>query len=272
WDNWSFWSPCSRTCGQGVKVRTRQCLVWDGEKFSRTHITGCNGADIRYKVCHRRKCSRQEGDYRSQQCSLLSRKPFLTTKYSKWLPSHSLDRPCYLHCRPDIGSRSYNFGKVQDGIKCYKTGSSVCISGKCKKVGCDGVVESTVSPDMCGICNGKNSTCYRVYDTVLSEFPQFPDYTRIVTIPRGSRNLKVLDYSRNNLALMNQENQFMINGDRLVRDGGEYKMAGTTVTYIRSGTVGEIIMADGPITENITIMLLYRQKNHEIKYEYWEPK
>ncbi|XP_053552569.1 A disintegrin and metalloproteinase with thrombospondin motifs 16, partial [Bombina bombina] len=27
WSSWHSWSPCSRTCGGGAAVRSRQCLI-----------------------------------------------------------------------------------------------------------------------------------------------------------------------------------------------------------------------------------------------------
>ncbi|KAK6188792.1 hypothetical protein SNE40_004898 [Patella caerulea] len=275
WDNWSFWGLCSRTCGEGIKIRTRKCLVWTGTYFARTHLTACEGTNIGYKVCSKRKCAGESRDYRDEQCKSLSKKPFLGRKALTWKPVYSKDRPCELNCQADVRSNYYNFGQVQDGTRCSTTDYYVCIEGICKRVGCDGIIESPTKVDMCGICDGENDTCTFIQKTVMSRFPrhdtEFPGYYRIVTIPRGSRHFKVLDNSRNNIALMDNDHNFIINGNRNLSQAGNYNVSGTSVLYLRSETFGELFQGEGPLTEDVHIMLLYRQRHHEIKYEFWKP-
>ncbi|EGI61765.1 PREDICTED: properdin-like isoform X1 [Acromyrmex echinatior] len=47
WDNWSIWSACSVSCGQGRQVRWRHCLSADCTK-------GLKKAQL--KSCHLKDC------------------------------------------------------------------------------------------------------------------------------------------------------------------------------------------------------------------------
>lgn len=47
WSSWGTWSPCSKSCGGGKKVRSRQCFPKSG---------GCEGQDIQTKICNPDVC------------------------------------------------------------------------------------------------------------------------------------------------------------------------------------------------------------------------
>ena len=42
WEDWTTWSECTTTCGQGVKIRTRACV---GEQHH------CEGKATQYETC-----------------------------------------------------------------------------------------------------------------------------------------------------------------------------------------------------------------------------
>ena len=50
WDVWNEWSECDRTCGHGLKVRTRDCL--GGHPGS----AGCQGASYEKRQCSSSIC------------------------------------------------------------------------------------------------------------------------------------------------------------------------------------------------------------------------
>lgn len=49
--------------------------------------------------------------------------------------------------------------QVDDGTRCMPESNDVCIDGECQSVGCDFVLNSNLVNDLCGVCNGTNSTC-----------------------------------------------------------------------------------------------------------------
>ena len=55
WQEWSGWSPCSKTCGDGSKFRTRQC-PYDNE---------CKGSEFQNERCHVKDCYRHSPNWNS---------------------------------------------------------------------------------------------------------------------------------------------------------------------------------------------------------------
>lgn len=57
-----------------------------------------------------------------------------------------------------------------DGTPCNLGTNDMCISGICRKVGCDWTVDSKTSEDQCGICggNGDNCTTIKVFTFIIA--------------------------------------------------------------------------------------------------------
>ncbi|GFN88650.1 A disintegrin and metalloproteinase with thrombospondin motifs 6 [Plakobranchus ocellatus] len=54
WGQWSDWSECSSTCGQGVATRTRDCLTWSVKgSVINAESWRCQGRSERKKICRR---------------------------------------------------------------------------------------------------------------------------------------------------------------------------------------------------------------------------
>lgn len=47
----------------------------------------------------------------------------------------------------------------------YQSVSYSCPQGHCHVLGCDGVLDSTVQEDSCGVCGGDNSKCHNITHT-----------------------------------------------------------------------------------------------------------
>lgn len=81
WGNWSSWSECTRTCGAGISIQTRECdnpSPANGGSF-------CTGDRTHYKTCNTEPCPIDEPNFRAVQCSKYDNEKFRGNKYT-WLP------------------------------------------------------------------------------------------------------------------------------------------------------------------------------------------
>ncbi|XP_048375677.1 thrombospondin type-1 domain-containing protein 4-like [Sphaerodactylus townsendi] len=105
---------------------------------------------------------------------------------------------CELNCRA-VGYRFYvrQAETVIDGTPCDQNGTSICVSGQCKSIGCDDYLGSDKVVDKCGICGGDNTAC-----NVVSGIFQHPltnlGYHKIVEIPEGATKINVTEMSKSN--------------------------------------------------------------------------
>jgi hypothetical protein len=53
--------------------------------------------------------------------------------------------------------------KVNDGTPCGRFTDDICVDGVCQPAGCDHILGSSVTRDICGLCGGNGSTCERVH-------------------------------------------------------------------------------------------------------------
>ncbi|XP_037085542.1 ADAMTS-like protein 4 [Pollicipes pollicipes] len=138
-----------------------------------------------------------------------------------------------------------------------------------KHIGCDGVVGSGRVLDACGECGGNNSTC-QIISGIFTEPYLEAGYRLVVQIPAGACTIRIeeLGATKNYLALRDSKGKFIINGDWNIDMSGSYGGAGASFAYQRQPARGELISAQGPITEPVDIFILYRQANRGIKYEY----
>lgn len=273
WTSWSAWSPCSRSCGSGLAYQTRRCLgrpprhrrVRNSKKGGR-----CRGPAKRYRVCGVEPCSSNEIDPRQEQCSAFDNMSFGGKTYA-WKMFLRAPADCQLHCQP-VGHRFYaTLAKlVRDGTPCSTDlDDRVCITGSCLTVGCDGVVGSRRSPDLCGVCGGDNSTCH-TFSGLLTLRNLSKDYEVIAAIPRGAANL-VATAEGNRLALRDAgSGRFILNGNASTWDsGGVYAGAGTRFLYrIHRHTGAQTLEARGPLSRIVHLMLVFRSPNPGVKFRY----
>lgn len=53
WSPWETWSPCSASCGQGIRLRSRNCLQSDG-RFA--GLYECDGLPSETQICQIAPC------------------------------------------------------------------------------------------------------------------------------------------------------------------------------------------------------------------------
>uniref|UniRef100_A0A8U8BPG9 Uncharacterized protein n=1 Tax=Geospiza parvula TaxID=87175 RepID=A0A8U8BPG9_GEOPR len=179
--------------------------------------------------------------------------------------------PCELHCRPE---HEYFAEKLRDavvdGTPCYDSDASrdVCINGICKNVGCDYEIDSHAVEDRCGVCHGDGSTCHTVHKTF--EDSEGLGYVDIGIIPVGAREIRIEEVAEagNFLALRSEDpEKYFLNGGWTIQWNGDYRVAGTTFTYKRTGN-WENLTSPGPTVEPVWIQLLFQETNPGVRYQY----
>uniref|UniRef100_A0A669CRC2 ADAM metallopeptidase with thrombospondin type 1 motif 14 n=1 Tax=Oreochromis niloticus TaxID=8128 RepID=A0A669CRC2_ORENI len=172
WSSWSKFGSCSRTCGGGIRSRSRQCNnpppAYDGRD--------CPGSAFDYQMCNTEECAGPYEDFRAQQCVQRSNKYHKNIKHT-WLPYEHPDgkkaRKCELSCQSKETGEVVSMNQVMhDGTRCsYLDPFSVCARGECLHVGCDKEVGSYKQEDKCGVCEGDNSHC-RTVKLTLTKTPK----------------------------------------------------------------------------------------------------
>ncbi|KAK0047121.1 ADAMTS-like protein 4, partial [Biomphalaria pfeifferi] len=271
WQEWTSWSVCSSSCGQGISTRTRQCT---SNKYSGSN-TRCTGKSSEYKVCVSQVCSSDHVSSRETACSLNDQKKFSGRQYS-WEPfTHPTD-PCKLSCRAKGVLFLLNLpGRAEDGTPC-NTGMSraVCFQGTCQPVGCDDLINSSAVKDKCGVCNGDDSSCTTISSIFTSSQLQrgFNDF---LTIPAGSTNINIteLQPSRNVLIVQASGGQTIIDGDSNSHDTKDLQAAGTYFNYLAKSSANfrESLTSPGPTNITLLIKLNVRDLNPAIYYTFNVP-
>uniref|UniRef100_A0A8C8A9E6 ADAM metallopeptidase with thrombospondin type 1 motif 7 n=1 Tax=Otus sunia TaxID=257818 RepID=A0A8C8A9E6_9STRI len=266
WGSWSSWASCSRSCGAGVQSAERQCSN-PTPKYGGKY---CLGERKRFRICNVRPCPRDKPSFRQVQCSQFN--PMLYKgKLYKWTPVPNNINPCELHCRPEDEYFAEKLrDAVIDGTPCYEMNASrdMCINGICKNVGCDYEIDSNAVEDRCGVCHGDGSTCHTVRKTF--EDSEGLGYVDIGIIPVGAREIRIEEVAEagNFLALRSEDpEKYFLNGGWTIQWNGDYRVAGTTFTYKRTGN-WENLTSPGPTVEPVWIQLLFQETNPGVRYQY----
>ncbi|KAK6476962.1 A disintegrin and metalloproteinase with thrombospondin motifs 7-like [Huso huso] len=255
WGSWSSWSACTRSCGAGVQNAERQCnnpVPKYGGKY-------CLGERRRYKICNTESCQSDKPSFRHIQCGHFDTMPYKGKLY-KWIPVNNRKKML------DVQPQGFNLINVQS-LK-GSISRDMCINGICKNVGCDYEIDSNAVEDRCGVCHGNGSTCETVKKTF--EESEGMGYVDIGLIPEGAREIRIEEVAEagNFLALRSQDpERYFLNGGWTIQWNGDYKVAGTTFTYERSGNL-ENLTSPGPTREPVWIQLLFQETNPGVRYEY----
>ncbi|GAB0094710.1 thrombospondin type-1 domain-containing protein 4 [Sergentomyia squamirostris] len=293
WGPWSNWTECSRSCGGGIKMQSRECIAKvfvnnrsSGEKSTTVIVrnnTECIGLYKRYNICNEQDCPPSDRDFREQQCTQFNYQTFRGKQYV-WEAFIKDDAECELNCKP-VGLNyfaTFN-ATVIDGTPCTKPaeyyrrnfqGRAVCVEGICKMVHNSGIIVGAYMNNGAVRCG---TLICRPISEIFTKTPLPAGYVHIATIPSGASNISITEQknSINLLVLRNENQSSIINGDYTVSSSDIYEAAGTTFDYRRIDNaingVTEWITSLGPTAEPIHLMVLAQQQNPGIKYEYLLP-
>ncbi|XP_062338182.1 ADAMTS-like protein 2 isoform X2 [Osmerus eperlanus] len=282
WGEWSSWSTCSRTCGGGVRSQERHCLQQRLSSAHNINSSFCVGSPKQYQLCPSQPCPSSRVSFKQQQCSQFNSKAFGRRHY-EWVPLYPDDyisisnKPCDLQCTTSSGERQL-LVPAHDGTYCRDGAhQGVCIEGHCQPVGCDGLLYSSKTVDMCGVCGGHGASCQRV-SGIFRRGTTHLGYVFITNIPAGASDIQIIERRKteNILALSDEAGHFFFNGNSVIDNPRNFRVAGTVFKYRRPSTFFseglEYIIAQGPT--NLGINLMYNNLNGKmphITYEYTVP-
>ncbi|XP_070193825.1 A disintegrin and metalloproteinase with thrombospondin motifs 9-like [Littorina saxatilis] len=264
WGPWSKYGDCSRTCGGGVKQKTRNCDS-PAPAFGGRY---CLGRRIKYRSCNPENCPADSKDFRIEQCAKHNGKMHGNglPPHAKWVPKYSgvqLKDACKLYCRASHSTAYFQLSKtVVDGTKCEPFSDDICVNGQCWRAGCDNKLGSDMKRDRCGVCGGDNSSCRTVTGTFNNAIY---GYNFVATIPAGATDLDIRQYSNgysnpdddNYLAMQSAEKKFLLNGEFIVRtEVWMIKVKGGVLEYSGSDHSVERINSTHMLGEPIDLFVL----------------
>nr|XP_057917709.1 A disintegrin and metalloproteinase with thrombospondin motifs 14 isoform X1 [Doryrhamphus excisus] len=269
WGSWSKFGACSRTCGGGVRSRSRQCNdpppAYDGRE--------CPGSAFDYQMCNTEECAGPYEDFRAQQCLQRSNKYHNNMKHN-WLPYEHPDesRKCELSCMSkETGEVVFMNQVMHDGTRCsYNDHFSVCARGECLHVGCDKEVGSYKEQDKCGVCEGDNSHC-RTVKLTLTKTPKKNGMLKMFDIPVGARHIVIEenDTSPHLIAVKNQvTGNFILNGKSEDTESKTFIENGLQWNYTIEGGGKETLRTSGPLHEGILVLVNPREEEAKISLTY----
>ncbi|XP_034072574.1 LOW QUALITY PROTEIN: A disintegrin and metalloproteinase with thrombospondin motifs 3 [Gymnodraco acuticeps] len=257
WGSWSKYGSCSRSCGTGVRFRTRQCTSPAPSNGGQD----CPGVNFEYQLCNSDDCPKHFEDFRAQAVQLRnSHFEFQNAKHH-WLPYEHPDtnKRCHLYCQSkEISDVAYMKLLVHDGTRCsYKDAYSICVRGECVNVGCDREIGSTKVEDRCGVCGGDNSHCRTVKGS-FTRTPKKPGYLKMFLIPPGARHVMIQEHeaSPQILAIKNQATgHYILNGKGEEVKSRSFIDLGVEWHYIIEDEV-ETLHTDGPLHDPVVVLIV----------------
>ncbi|XP_062392780.1 A disintegrin and metalloproteinase with thrombospondin motifs 2 [Sardina pilchardus] len=270
WGQWSKFGSCSRTCGGGVRFRTRQCDNPIPANGGRT----CYGNSYEFQLCSIEECAKAFADFREEQCKMWD--PYFKHQSTlhNWLPYEhpDPDERCQLYCQSnETGDVVPMKRMVHDGTRCsYKDPYSICVRGECEKVGCDNVIASEMEEDKCGVCGGDNSTC-KIVKGNFTRSTKKEGFLKILEIPLGARHLLIREFkgTPHILAVKNQAT-----GDIFLNNDDDFPESRTVIEKgveweYRNNDDMEIVQTSGPLKYAVLIMVRsYGDSKVTLSYKY----
>ncbi|XP_054610510.1 A disintegrin and metalloproteinase with thrombospondin motifs 2-like [Dunckerocampus dactyliophorus] len=256
WGQWSSYGSCSRTCGGGVRIRTRNCDSPPPANGGHT----CFGNSYEFLLCNRDEQCPPLADFRGEQCQVWDE--FLEHEGRKhhWLPIEHADpdERCRLFCQSNETGAVVSMKRtVHDGTQCsYNDAYSVCVRGECEHVGCDGLIASDQQEDRCGVCGGDNSSC-RLIKGNFTRSANKTGYLKILEIPRGARHLLVQEFRRTPhvLALKNQETGHLFLNDEDAVPVSRVLVEKAVAWEYTHSEEQEVVQTTGPLKYAVVLMV-----------------
>ncbi|XP_006896891.1 PREDICTED: A disintegrin and metalloproteinase with thrombospondin motifs 3-like [Elephantulus edwardii] len=271
WGSWTKFGSCSRTCGTGVRFRTRQC----NNPMPINGGQDCPGVNFEYQLCNTEECQKHFEDFRAQQCQQRnSHFEYQNTKHH-WLPYEHPDakKRCHLYCQSkETGDVAYMKQLVHDGTRCsYKDPYSICVRGECVKVGCDKEIGSNKLEDKCGVCGGDNSHCRTVKGT-FTRTPRKLGYLKMFDIPPGARHVLIQEdeASPHILAIKNQATgHYILNGKGEEAKSRTFIDLGVEWDYNIEDDI-ETLHTDGPLHDPVIVLIIPQENDtrSSLTYKY----
>ncbi|XP_044162017.1 A disintegrin and metalloproteinase with thrombospondin motifs 13 [Bufo gargarizans] len=294
WSSWSGFTSCSRSCGGGVIFRKRRC------NNPRPAFGGrnCEGPGLQAEMCNTQDCDTTQLEFMTRQCSATNDKPLFLSQgqasYYRWTSvagfAHG-DTLCQHMCRAQGQNFMVKRGDAfTDGTRCEPSAETdaafkLCIEGRCKVFGCDGVMDSGMVVDHCRVCGGDNSTCRRVSGAFTEGTAGV--YVTFLTLPEGSMTIEVTNRKPLFTHLAVKKNgEYIANGKKSISsnvthpsvledDRIEYRLFLTPEKLPHQ----ERISIDGPTTSEIELQVFRKYgpeygeiTNPDIAYSYNVPK
>ncbi|KAM4525445.1 A disintegrin and metalloproteinase with thrombospondin motifs 14 isoform 1-T1 [Odontesthes bonariensis] len=268
WGSWSKFGSCSRTCGGGIRSRSRQC----NNPLPAYGGRDCPGSGFDYQMCNTEECAGPYEDFRAQQCIQRSNKYHNNIKHT-WLPYEHPDeaRKCELSCKSkETGEVVFMNQVMHDGTRCsYSDPFSVCARGECLHVGCDKEVGSYKEEDKCGVCEGDNSHC-RTVKLTLTKTPKKNGMLKMFDIPIGARHI-VIEENETSPHIIAVKNQ--VTGNFILNAKSE---EAESKTFIENGlqweysidSERETLKTSGPLHEGIVVLVIPQEEDVKISLAY----
>ncbi|KAI3384954.1 hypothetical protein SNEBB_005130 [Seison nebaliae] len=263
WGNWSEWSQCTRSCGGGVRYAVRFC----NNPSPRNGGRSCQGKFKMYDTCNRHECqSPIYNSFREEQCAQHNGNG--TKRFDglppdvRWVPDYDVDADlkCKLVCRVQGLSSVKVFGQVIDGTKCNEKTTNICIDGECIHAGCDNQLNSTKKFDLCGVCEGNNSTCKIITNNLHTATKQ---KTRVVRIPKGSHSIYISQIGANIdkvFLVLRTEFHALVNDEKIITTGKTTVYDNLLIRYSGHDDVKETIEIIGITKEPLYLFVLLQDE------------
>ncbi|XP_046547668.1 A disintegrin and metalloproteinase with thrombospondin motifs 1-like [Haliotis rubra] len=269
------WTPCSRSCGGGVRYKARKCNnprpLFGGKE--------CVGQDTMAEMCNTHACSTSQLTYKKEQCAATDATLYNGQRHH-WIPMGDTSATqCQLLCE----SESAHFGvtRTLDGSSDFKDGTECqpkegtygrCVRGACMAFGCDGVSDSGRENDMCGVCNGLGDTCTKK----SGQFTKGEEhkYVTFVTIPKSATGVTITNTNIYSILSLSVGGVQVLNKGGQKEMSGTYTAAGVTVKYRRNPEKLEVL---GTVPEDAEGQVyriygdMYAGSNPNISFEYYVP-
>ncbi|XP_041446983.1 A disintegrin and metalloproteinase with thrombospondin motifs 3 [Xenopus laevis] len=269
WGSWTKFGSCSRTCGIGVRFRTRQC----NNPMPVNGGQDCSGLNYEYQLCNTEECPKHFEDFRAQQCQQRNSNFEYQNAKHHWLPYEHPDasKRCQLYCQSkETGSIASMKQLAHDGTRCsYKDPHSICVRGECVKVGCDKEIGSNKVDDKCGVCGGDNAHCRTVKGT-FTRTPKKSGYLKMFDIPPGARHVFIQEdeASPHILAIKNQATgHYLLNGKGEEAKSRSFIDLGVEWEYIIEDDI-ETVHTDGPLHDAIVVLVIPQENDTKSSLTY----